>query len=201
MKQLLLIATFLVAGIVNAQVEVASYKTSYWPEKEKYKIEVSDEKGEIDKIWIEAPTLDKTSREGYIIIDAKKLPDFIEYLKLGKSKYEEWSKTAKENNVTELNKEIEPAKRFNTTAAFKYGKWQYDFSNNLTAKFLILKDKTLLTISTGNLQSSSNQFMKNEGVILVFSDADEIQQFIDQLDLAKFTELIKSKDKKEDLFK
>lgn len=201
MKKLLLFATLLLAVAFSAQTQVATYQASYWPDRAEYKIEVSDKNGEIDRVWIDTRTLDRVSTQAYLLIDAKKMPDFISFLQFSKTKYDEWSQTAKANNVTELNKVIEHEKRFNTGAAFKYGKWQFDNSNNITSKFLIIEGKKLLVISTGELQSTSNQFMKNDGIVLIFSESAEIQDFINKLDLAKLTEAIKTKDQKQDLFK
>lgn len=201
MKKILSIAAVFAATYFNSQVQVTTYKTTYWPQKNEYKIEISDKNGELDRVWIETPTLDRLGSEGYLMIDEKKVPDFIEMLKFCKVKYDEWGKTAKENNVTELNKPIELEKRFNTPAAFKYGKWQFDYSNVLSPKFLISEGKHLLILTTGEMQSSSNQFMKNDGIALVFSDSQEIQDFIDKFDVEKFKNFLKSNSQKDNLFK
>lgn len=201
MKKLLFFATLFLAIAMDAQTQVAIYSTNYWTDKTDFKIEVSDAKGKLDRVWIETRTMDRLSTDGYLLIDEKKMPEFLSFLEFCKNKYVEWSATAKQNNVTELNKKIEPEKKFSTAAAFRYGKWQFDYSNILSARFLISEGKHLLIFSTGELQSSSNQFMKNDGIALVFTDIEEIQAFIDKLDITKFNEFLNTKENKEELFK
>jgi hypothetical protein len=75
---------------------------------------------------------------------------------------------------------------------------------NLKFDFKILESKGetryLLLIRTGELQSSSNQFMKVDGFVLVFSSSKEIDDFIAAISTEKITEFL-NKPKKDTLFK
>lgn len=75
---------------------------------------------------------------------------------------------------------------------------------NLKFDFKILESngevKYLLLIRTGELQSSSNQFMKVDGFVLVFSSTKEIDEFTAAISTEKITEFV-NKPKKDELFK
>lgn len=200
MKKLLLFATVFLAISTNAQKKFTEYSLSYWTDKTTYNIEVSNNGNELEKIYIDVHTLDTLQKEGSINISKKRLPDFITFLNECKSKYVEWSKTAKANNVTDLNKAIETEKKFTSDVAFRYGKWQFT-SARISPKFILDKKGIFLALTTGELQSSSNQFMKMDGLALVFSSEDEISDFIGKLNLVEIENFIKDNSDKKDLFK
>jgi len=88
---------------------------------------------------------------------------------------------------------------------FLYGSdWHFQFIVNLTFDFKILESggevKYLLIVRSGKMQSSSNQFMDVDGVVLEFTSAEDIREFVDSISLNKITEF-KNKPKAEDLFK
>jgi hypothetical protein len=88
---------------------------------------------------------------------------------------------------------------------FQYGtKWNFQFLVDLKFEFKIVestgKIKYLLLIKTGELQSSSNKYMKVDGFVLVFSSSKEIDDFSAAISTEKITEFV-NKPKKEDLFK
>lgn len=89
----------------------------------------------------------------------------------------------------------------NYRGAFLYGKWNFDYSVNLSTRFRIINDKYLLIIDSDALQSSSNQFIKSDGFRFVFSSAQEIDELINGLDIEKVKEFYSAKNGKEDLFK
>lgn len=198
---LLFLVFTLLPFLAFCQDEFSNYEMSYFEKKNIYKIDISDKNNLLDRVFIDAASLDTSSKEGSIIIDAKKLDGFKEYLTYMKSKYIEWQNTAKTNSVKELDKEIEPEKRNTYSAAFSYGQWHFDFYVNLKARYKIIDGKHLLIISTGKLNSSSNQFIDSDGLAIVFSNETEIQNLINKLDLTKMEESFKNKNKKDDLFK
>lgn len=89
---------------------------------------------------------------------------------------------------------------------FLYGsKWNFQFLVNLKFDFKILESKGEIKIyfsliRTGELQSSSNQFMKVDGFVLVFSSTKEMDDFSTAISMDKITEFV-NKPKKEALFK
>ncbi|AZA76618.1 hypothetical protein EG347_03335 [Chryseobacterium sp. G0186] len=201
MKKLLITGLLLYATAAWSQVKYDTYSLDYWTKQKDFKIEVSGANHMLEKVWIESSSLDSTSKEGYIIVDGKKVEDFISFMNFAKSKYDEWSKTAKDNKVEELSKSIEPENKITTSTAFSYGKWQFAYGVRLNPKFILDKKGANLVISTGQLQSSSNKFIKNDGLVLVFSSSKEIQDFIDKFNIQKMIDVLNKKDQKEDLFK
>ena len=147
-------------------------------------------------------SLDASHDKGGIMINEKQYQGFIDVIKDAKVKYEEWIKTAKENNVNQLDKQMPFKSR--ADAYFLYGtKWNFQFDFNLTYEFRIMENKGeikyLMLVKTGELQSSSNQFMKVRGVTLVFTSIKEIDAFISLIAKDKIEEFI-NKPKKEALF-
>lgn len=135
-----------------------------------------------------------------MILKNKDVPEFINFLNSIKETYSKWSLTAKENKVTELDKNIE-YKKLTYSAAFTYGKWNFDYSVNLTTRFKIINGKYLLIIDSDELQSSSNQYIKSDGFRFVFSSAQEIEELVTGLNINLVTDFYNKKNSKDDLFK
>lgn len=199
MKKLIYLFTILMTINFNAQKKFAEYYTDYWPDIKKFDIEVSGNNEKLDAIWINVRTLDDLRPKGFIKIPINKLPEFIEYLNASKAKYEEWTKIAKENNVLDVTKEID-IKKFSTTVAFQYGKWQFTTAR-INPRFLLSKGVAKIVFGTHELTSLSNQFIKSEGLALVFTSIDEINDFISLFDVNKMQEFLNKDSDKKDLFK
>jgi hypothetical protein len=185
----------------TAQEKFTTYDNTYGGKT--YEIQISSKVADKFTLYIDAMSLDRVYEKGGIKIDQKQHPAFLEAISEAKSKYEEWVKTAKENNVKELSKEM--SIKCKSGGYFLYGsKWQFQFLVNLKFEFRILESagnvKYLLLIRTGELQSSSNQFMKVDGFVIVFSSSEEIDEFTSLISTEKITEFI-SKPQKDDLFK
>lgn len=185
----------------NAQEKFTTYDNTY--SGKTYDIQISAKETEKFSLYIDAMSLDRTHEKGGITIDQKQHPAFLDAIAEAKLKYEEWVKTAKENNVKDLSKTM--TMKSKAGGYFLYGsKWQFQFLVNLKFDFRIIESngeiKYLLLIKTGELQSSSNQFMKVDGFVLVFSSSEEIDEFTSLISTEKITEFI-SKPKKDDLFK
>lgn len=185
----------------NAQEKFTSYDNTYGGKT--YDIQIASKDKEKFSLYIDAMSLDRTHEKGGITIDQKQYQDFINAIAEAKTKYEEWVKTAKENNVKELSKTMTIASK--AGGYFLYGsKWNFQFLVNLKFDFKILESKGeikyLLLIRTGELQSSSNQFMKVDGFVLVFSSTKEMDDFSTAISMDKITEFV-NKPKKEALFK
>jgi hypothetical protein len=185
----------------KAQDKFSSYDNTY--EGKSYEIQISSKEKDKYKLYINAMSLDKIHTEGGIFIDQSKNQDFLNALAEAKLKYEEWIKTAKENNIKELDKTMTIKSKVG--GYFLYGSdWNFQFLVNLKFDFKILESKGetkyLLLVRTGELQSSSNQFMKVDGFVLVFSSSKEIDDFMTIISPEKITEFL-NKPKNEDLFK
>ena len=135
-----------------------------------------------------------------MILTNKDVPDFVEFLNSIKETYSKWSLTAVENKVGELDKNIE-YKKLTYSAAFSYGKWNFDYSVNLKTRFKIINGKYLLIIDSDELQSSSNQYIKSDGFRFVFSSAQEIDELVKGLNINLVTDFYNKKNSQDDLFK
>ena len=91
----------LIVSNSNAQEKFTSYDNTYGGKT--YEIQISSKDKEKFSLYIDAMSLDRTHEKGGITIDQKQYQDFINAITEAKTKYEEWVKTAKENNVKELS--------------------------------------------------------------------------------------------------
>jgi len=90
-------------------------------------------------------------------------------------------------------------------AYFSYGKYQFDFNQPLRFAFFVNKNKggTVdyeLIVSTGELQSSSNQFMTSDGLAIIFNDVQELDDFLNKISIQKIDAFL-AKPKTDALFK
>jgi hypothetical protein len=199
MKKLLL-STLLMLGFVSfSQEKLAKYSSLYLSKNFDISASKPDVKGEFS-YYIDCSSKDSSSKQASLILKNKDVPEFIEFLNSVKETYNKWTLTAKENKVSELDKNIE-YKKLNYSGAFTYGKWNFDFSVNLTTRFKVINDKYLLIIDSDELQSSSNQYIKSDGFRIVFSSAQEIDELISGLNLNLVTDFYNKKNSQEDLFK
>lgn len=183
---------------VLAQVEYTYYICEYISKGYKIDLDTSSR-----TLYIDAMPLDILHEKGGIRLTKERSTDFINTLITAKEKYNEWVKTAKENNVTEINKQMNYTSL--TDAYFLFGReWQFHPNVLLTYKFKIIQSKGephyLLLINTGKLTSSSNEFMTNDGFVIVFSSIKEIEDFI-YIISQKTIEIFLKRQKPEDLFK
>lgn len=199
MKQLLFIL-LLISFNVYSQENFSTYRNEYT--KATYNIQIAKNKDNTFRLYIDAMSLDKSNPKGGIIIDEKDYNNFVNYLIKSKDKYKEWTETAKSNNVKELDKIM--TYKCHANSYFMYGKeWQFAFDIQLKSHFMVLEVvdvKYLLLIKTGQLVSSSNQFMKVSDFMIVFENTDEIDKFLNTIQLSKIKEFMLQPDKK-DLFK
>lgn len=159
-------------------------------------------------LYIDGYSLDKSKTTAGIYLDSKKLNEFIKSLEYSTEKYKEWKSVALENDVTELVKTIDVYKSSNPK--FKayflyYDDWKFDYSVNMTYRFKISESEGkvdyALILSTGELSSSSNEYMTCDGVALAFYSVDEINYFISLLDKQLVIDNYSKKQSNDDLFK
>ncbi len=207
MKKLLLtlfcLALFLSPSF--SQKVYSEYNSIYF--NSKYNLEVSFDEEDQSKydIWINATSIDDLVEKTGIKVNSNKIDLFVKSLNLIKEKYIEWTTVAKTNNVEELKKD------FNidipTVDGFFYfgDEWEFDYSVKPTARFIILKNKKgelcyVLLISSGGLTSSSNEYIKSDGLYIALSSIKEIEDFISGVSPETILSF-KNKPKTEDLFK
>ncbi len=200
-KSLIVVIFAITFSTSFSQEKFATHNNAY--DKETYKIELSIGGKKKFGLYIDAYSMDEIHKTGGFCIDHKQYQSFITALNEAKQKYEEWTKTAKKNNVRDLDKTMPIKSKVDTY--FLYGRdWHYDFSVNLSFDFEIFDTERepmyLLVISTGKLQSSSNQFMKVDGFDLVFTSEEDIEKFMDDISLQKIYDFI-NEPKAGELFK
>ena len=202
MKKLLFKTSVLIlfSTTLNSQEKFDDYTLEYF--EKNYSIEVSQDKKDTSKIsfYIDCYSADKLRDKVNLIVRSKNLNDFKEYLTTIKTTYVKWDSIAKSNKVTEIEKDFD-IKQFRCESGFKYGGWEFDFNTLIRARAKIIKDKLRVILRSSELVSSSNQFMKHDGFIFVFSSPEEIDKFIEKLNLQKAKEKFNSVNKTNDLFK
>lgn len=185
-----------IMSFVYGQDNYSSYKSSYL-EKE-YNILVSSKEENKYSIYIMATSFDNLYKEVGFYMKEKELNVFRNKLIDAKNKYNEWVKTAKENNVTDLDKEMKieyDVDGFFSTSAG----WKFDEYVNISFHFKILEGKYMLLIRSDKLVDMNNQFIDHDGFIVVFSNEAEIDSFLNKISEDKIIEFI-NKPKKTDLF-
>ena len=164
-----------------------------------YEVSISHKDNGKYTLYVDMTSVDKLSKIGGVMITEKEHELFLSTLNEAKVKYTEWINTAKENNVTDLNKLM--AYTVKVGGFFLYGsKWNFQFFVNLTFAFITVDGKNLLIVSTGKLTSSSNQYMTHDGFVFIFQNEKEIDDFINILSVDKVKEFM-NKPKLTDLFK
>lgn len=199
MKKSILSGLLLLSMLGYGQEKLAKYSSLFFTNSYDISASKPDTKGEYS-YYIDCSSKDTSSKLVSLILKNKEVPEFIEFLNSIKESYIKWTLIAKENKVTELDKNIE-YKNLTYSAAFMYGKWNFDFSVNLKARYKIVNEKYLLIIDSDGLQSSSNQYIKNDGFRIVFSSIQEIDELISGLDFKLLEEFYNKKKGQEDLFK
>lgn len=199
MKKSILSGLLLLSMLGYGQDKLAKYSSLFFTNSYDISASKPDTKGEYS-YYIDCSSKDTSSKTVSLILKNKEVPEFIEFLNSIKESYTKWTLIAKENKVTELDKNIE-YKNLTYSAAFMYGKWNFDFSVNLKARYKIVNEKYLLIIDSDGLQSSSNQYIKSDGFRIVFSSIQEIDELVSGLDFKLVDEFYNKKKGQEDLFK
>ena len=183
-----------------SQEKFATYDNNYMSKT--YDIKLSGDSKKYT-LWINALSLDKMHETGGLMIEKKQHENFLNALNEAKLKYEEWLKTAKENNVKELSKKMSVKSKVG--ASFFYGsKWHFQFLVNLSFEFKIIEKEGELSyyliIRTGELTASDNEFMKVDGFVIMLDSIEEIDTFANTISVEKVNEAV-AKPKAEELFK
>ena len=165
---------------------------------------MSSKVGDRYNYYVQLHSFDPLSNNCGILITQDRLYGIKEYIKYCKSKYIEWQKVAIENNVNDLKKKIQ-IKPFEVKSFFIYGKdFHYDLSVQLNAKFVIVEldgvINYVINIYTSELTSSTNKYIKMSGGNLIFSNVEEIDDFLLKLSDSRVKKRL-SQPKVEDLFK
>lgn len=181
---------------VNAQKKVDSYYNEYF-EKDFDILVAEDEKKEEYTLYL-GVSAEREHREAVISIKSKDLKKSRETLIQIKEKFIEWSKIAKENNVTDMTKSMDYSLS-RVTVAWYGSKWFFAFNQTLRPTFSILKDGRHIIFFTKKVTASSNEYIDEE-IYWAFLTPEEIDIIISWLDAGKIKKLMDSEKNKKDLF-
>lgn len=195
MKQIILALAFTVSAL-GAQMDYTTFK--YELQTEPLDIQVTDE----GKIYISMVSLDKTSKTAGMILTTKKAEALIQELTAARDKFTEWKAIAIKNGVKDVDKPMDLS--LSCSGFFSYGKWQFDFAVNPTLTFRVMdlgtEVKQLLLLKTGEMTSSSNQFMETTGGVIAFKNEAQINDFISKIKTESVQKFL-AKPKDEALFR
>ena len=196
MKKFLLVLCLLAFILpIKAEQKVGEYTNSYFSKT--FSIEAAEKNNKIESVYIGIPT-DLESRTAFIEVKGKELELFKTALELARDKFSEWKKVAKENNVTEMRKEMGISFP-KVTIAWHGAKWWFSFGNKINLKFLILDDGRMVATWSPKVTSSSNRYIDQQ-IYFVFGDEEDFNGIISQLDSQRIlNELLNTKNNS-DLF-
>ena len=194
MKKIILVLCLLTFILpIKAQQKVGEYTDSYVSKT--FSIEAVEKNNKIEVVYIGIST-DHKSRPAYIVVKGEDLELFKTALELARDKFIEWKKVAKENNITEMSKEM--GINFpKVTVAWRGTKWWFSFGNKINFRFLILDDGEMVAHWTSKVTSSSNRYIE-EYIYFAFTSEEDFNGIINQLDGQRIlNELFKNKNKSE----
>ena len=182
--------------VAHAEKVIGHYTMSYF--NKSYDIEASEIENGKFTVYIQVRAEREFTR-AMISIESDKLEEFKQSLVQMKEKFEEWSKVATDNNVTEMSKEM-GIKFPSTTFCWLSSKWFFSFRQKVNPKFLILDNGNHVAFFVKKVESSSNEYI-DETFYWVFSNSEEFDELISKLDYEKIKSELEKKESASDLFK
>ena len=149
---------------------------------------------------IEVNSIDKSSKEARLYLDYSSFDEFKSQLDKSREKFIEWSSVVDSSGVNDISKSIEVIDH-SFRAGFFYGEWHRDSSVKLNYVFTVINDNPVLIISSDKLKSDTNQFIKSDGFVFVFSSLKELDWFASHLSIDLVFSSYSKKQEKESIFK
>jgi hypothetical protein len=193
-KIFLLLFIMLFAVCAKAQQTVDRYQNTYFGKE--FEIEATQENDKIQKVFIGIEA--KDAMYAFISLDGKDLELFKTALELVKAKYLNWVKVAKDNNVTEIDKEFD-IKFPSVTIAWSGSEWWFSFGQRVKMRFLILDSGKMIAVWAPKVTSSSNRYI-DEQIYFAFEGAEDFDSLISQLNYQAILDQLLNKKNNEDLF-
>lgn len=185
MKKLLLVLAVAFTVGVNSQTTYGYYNAK----SKEIDLSVND-KGNVYM------SLDTDGQVG-LTMGSKQREGLIELLTTSYDKFKSWSKTAKDNNVNKINKDIDSK---NISGYFYYGdKWRFGAAR-LRTIFYVEKGIPSFYLYCGKITASSNKYMKSDPQMLNLSNREDLDSLLDMLKSEVINNFIKNKENKEVLF-
>ena len=196
MKKILFLFFILFSAInIFAEQKVGEYFNNYFDKN--FEIEASEKNGNLQTVFI--GVVSEGSSNAFIAVEGKDLDKFKNSLELVKAKYIEWKKIAIENQVTEMNKEF--GIEFPKVEIYWLGtKWWSSYKVKVNFRFMILDDGKMVATWVPKVTHWDNKYI-DETVYFVFSNTEDFDNLISQLNYQDFQNKLSQKKKNEDLFK
>ena len=183
--------------VTHAQdVVISNYTLSYF--NKSYAIKASEIENGKFTVSIQV-SAERESTRAMIEIESDKLEEFKQSLVQMKEKFEKWSKVAKDNNVTDMSKEM-GIEFPSTTFCWLGSKWFFSFGQKVNPEFRILDNGNHVALFVKKVKSSSNEYI-DETFYWVFSNSEEFDELISKLDYEKIKSELEKKESASDLFK
>ena len=203
MKKLFLLFTF-ISGFAFGQ-EIKNYTLSTFIEMPLKVYAFKGNKEGKFEIRVQIPARETYSKT-YLQLNEKNYPGFMEMVNLSRTKFIEWSKVAEENMVNDMTKQIKKNEKdvlyFQDASFEENGKFYSAPLGIIGYYFRVLDGKSLLVIMNSvDLSATQNRYIKNKGYTLAFSNVDEIDKFIEMLDLTKINNFLNGTSATQELFK
>lgn len=179
----------------RAEQVVGTYHSSFF--EKKFEIEASQKNNKLKTVYIGIEA--KDSKDAVISVEGDDLEEFKTSLCFVRDKYLEWVKIAKENNVTEMDKEFE-IKFPKVDIAWLGSKYWFSFNKKVNMSFLILDDGKMVARWCPKVVSSTNRYI-DEVIYFVFENEDDFNSLINQLDYNTILDKLVNTKKNEELFK
>lgn len=193
--KVLLIMILIGAQLLNAQGVVGSYNLSFFDKD--FVVKTSSLKGKKYSIFFEVKG--EQSSDVSINIDNKDLNKFKKSLINIRDKYQEWSNTATENNVTSMNKLMDIKMPLVSTMWHTPSKIYFSVRNDLNPVFSVQENGNHVVIIAKKVASSMNRYI-SETFYWVFSSTSEIDELLSLLDENKLKETAKGVSELNNLF-
>ena len=194
MKKIILIIPLCFSLLISAQKKYSEYQAS----DEVFNLSVVTDGDRKGAVYMDIKKDGKSSMELSTIDDLNR---FKLFLSKSKSKFVEWSKTAIENNVDEVRKEI-MTEQLGNSIAFHYGSWHFSFGKHMVSSiFWVYKSKPYLILKYPEVVESDNQYIDQKPITILFNGVDQINTLANNLSGEKIDTFIKEIENKKNLFK
>lgn len=200
MKSILTIVLSMICLFIYGQVDYDTYFATAGNNKEEFKIQITEKKGVVDEVYIYSKSVDNTYDKCVLVVKAKKLGTFVDYLKYVNTKFKEWSETAIKNKVDDFSKDIDADLRDYYSVGFAYDDWYMDSRVKLKSMFAVNEGDPIIYIYTGTIYSNSNSYIQSKGLFMPFATPEDLQELIDKLDVSMMQRSLSKNSDTEKLF-
>lgn len=192
---LLLSLVLLLTNCIYAQETVGNYYNSTF--QKKYNVQAILNSGDL-KVYLFVEGYSSSDEVCFILDGEDEIISFGTALLAAKSKYEEWVAVAKQNNVTEMSKEMGIS--FPNIGVAWYGsKWWFDFYERISPYFKVYDTGECVCTIAGKATASTNEYI-DQKYYLVLSSVDDFDNLYNALQVNSIMDALNSKQRAEDLF-